>query len=129
MNKKDLNAAILSLINKLEKTEKFVLQQAPEICKQMIKEKSFDIAIDLFLSLLAAIPSISTTFLLIYQIVRAPQDASDGYYGLRLLGLGIAALITIFGVCSTSDQIKYRYLVKNCPKLFLLREFRALLKK
>jgi len=130
MEKKVLNQALKVLISKLEKTEKFALEQAPEICKEMVKEKIFDESVDLVTqSLLLVFFLILGTVFYNLGMHYEPKSAWDSNGGFIIgFGVGLPGLLSTIVLGFIVQTIKHLWYVKNCPKLFLLREFRRLLK-
>lgn len=127
VNKKALNSALKSVIERLEKTEKFAIDQAPDICKQMIVEKKFDLKLDFSIYFTGSLIGIIGTIICSFQLYFHPADAEMNYCLPRVL-VGIGALV--LGLVQTDllmGTIKYIYYMKNCPKLFLLREFANLI--
>jgi hypothetical protein len=119
MNKKLLESVMKSFILRLEKTEKFVLAEAPEICKQMVTNKIIRNAEQLFCgATLLAIGILLLTIALRNQCVEA--DGPTRYFFVMLIG-GLGALAGFFVTTSAVTEIVY---LKNCPKLFLLNEFK-----
>lgn len=131
-NQKLINQAIKGLIARLEKTEKFVLAQAPDICKQMIKEFVLTQVCNLIQCLLGATVGLGAGILGIYKIATYTKmctdyhctELSDGWYGLAIIGIVIGAVILVLSI----EDIANLFFIKRCPKLFLLREFRRLIK-
>jgi hypothetical protein len=124
--KKEMNNALKKLIDRLEKTEQFVLDQAPDICKEMVKEKVFDNTVDLFFNgLLTLILTGYASFAAIH-LYRLPEISMD-----QGMGFGISGALSAIGVIPALyefiNTLKYIYFVKNCTKLFLLRQFKDLI--
>jgi hypothetical protein len=129
---KTLNSAVKGLIDRLEKTESFIIDQAPEICKQMVYDKCVENKINL----------INYSFLTVLMLVTACVSGSESYHSiasgkvgadgyqficfLLSLGSGITSLIFISEFLLAIQWLIY---LKKCPKLFLLREFRNLIKE
>lgn len=126
MNKKVLEKAVGGLINRLESTEKFVLAQAPEICKQIIQESRMEAVIMtaggiIFFVILSAL---STYFY--YKVATcgsAYYSSCDGS-GFVSLFSGIGALVALGVVVNGFYNLLF---IKRCPKLILLRQFKNLI--
>lgn len=122
MNKKVLNTAFTGFIKRLEATEKFVVDQAPEICQQMIREVYITNITNLILSTIGIIvlPIIS------YKVGTYAHERIEDVGGWWLLSVlaGSLSIVALFGVFDAIGSIIF---VKSCPKLFLLRSFRDLI--
>jgi len=125
-NQKALTSAIKGIITRLERTEQFVLAQAPEICQQMVREKTFDATVDLASSGLMFLFGIVTFLITAIQMYWHPEGASDSFWIPRGILCLISFPMTGCGLEATIREVKWLYFVKNCPKLFLLREFKKL---
>lgn len=129
-NEKVLNTALKGLVSRLEKTEKFVLEQAPDICKQMVQESKQNSYINLFTNGLFMLISIVASVIFSHMAYVSFNDfhsSSDGTAGRTILAI-ISLAATIGTSCDVTSSLKWLLFLKNCPKLFLLREFRDLLK-
>jgi hypothetical protein len=131
VNSKVLNTALKGFIKRLEKTETFVLDQAPDICKQMVVEGLLQAKAGLW----GALGLLTLGILAISQSL--PHDFEYNacehiscseptrYLFLWLLGAGAIIVGAILAGCS----IYSLFYLRSCPKLFLLREFRDLVKE
>lgn len=126
---KNLKKGLTALISRLESTEKFVLEQAPEICKQLIEEKKIRETSD------AILYGVFTTFCLITSIALAVIYFQQpmGKYGpsdVRFI-TGILSILAVVGFFPsfgmTYESLRNLFLLKKCPKLYLLRSFRGML--
>lgn len=126
-NQKLLNDGLKGLVKRLEKTEKFVLDQAPDICKQMIQEELIEIYVIGIFSLAASIIGI---FMLILSLLNGITEVRHGYDQPTIwLVVFIGSILCIgFGVTTCVTHLKYYLFVTKCPKLFLLRSFKKLVK-
>jgi len=124
MKNQVLNKALTKLISRLESAESFVLAQAPEICKQMIKEEEIKLKFGI-----ASLSALSTVFLSV--VITAALSAYDKPSN-DAIGLAFVAVPAFMAFVPTAagliNQIQSIIVLKNCPKLFLLREFKRLLK-
>lgn len=129
MNKKALNSAFTGLIKRLEKTENFIVDQAPEICKQMIYEKKLEQNISVSINgTLAVVTPIVTTVL----AINSHGQYTESHEGLSIIFGAASIIIGIWAICIFDDlrkNIEWLIFLKKCPKLFLLREFRNLIKE
>ena len=124
----ELFKGIKAIVSRLEKTEAFILEQAPQVCKEMVKEAFFDHLINLIAW------SAAFLFLLASSIVcgvLSYRYTGESTEPKILLGIGsLVSFICIFPIGDgVLGEIKWIYFLKNCPKLFLLREFKDLLGK
>lgn len=128
-SKKVLSSALNGLIKRLEKTEKFALEQAPDICKQMVYEKTLEKTIELWTSLPAAIALVIATIILAFKSHSALESEPSGGLAFLCGALSLAACVGSFVFLeSVRYAVNWLIYLKKCPKLFLLREFRDLLK-
>lgn len=130
--KKLLNEALKGFVERLEKTEQFVLAQAPDICKQIVKEieivNKIDIAMGIFWTLagmVGAIISLANGILHNYVSESGYEHTDPTRYLFFLVASCVALL---YGICSIYGSAKWLLFIKNCPKLLLLREFKKLVK-
>ena len=127
MSKKAINVAVNALVKRLEKTEKFAMEQAPEICKQMVEAEMIEIKSNivgcgltfLLLSVLAGIALHSAN-------TYIPSDRFDDGRGMRYLIFGMLSFFAMFPASAVWQNVVSFIYVKKCPKLFLLKEFRKL---
>lgn len=123
-NKDVLNQALQGFLSRLEKTEKFVLDQAPDVCKEMIREVVVAAQIQLTVAVLVAVLCIPMIPISIHNHLTDYRGEPTGWALLLSLGIiGIASGIWL--AFDASYQLLY---LKNCPKLFLLRQFKKLVK-
>lgn len=114
---KKLDKAVNGLISRLEKAEKFVLDQAPDICKEIVAEKKalaiyaiFNLGFFAFLSSMIALSG--AVFI------------NDGA-GKFVIGLVFGVVAVVLSACSIEagqDLIS----LKKAPKLTILRTLRNL---
>lgn len=125
-----LNTAVAGLIDRLEKTEKFVLEQAPDVCQQVVAEFKLQVYVQMCLGVAATILGIIALSVAYHNgIMSNPRDYHpDGeptwWFLLFLLGLAGA----IIGPWVTLNAVYWNVYVQRCTKLFLLRQFRKLVK-
>lgn len=128
MNKKALNTAFTGLIKRLEATEKFVIDQAPQICKEMIRERAIEVTMQLVgslvLSIILLVISSKSGW---YAHVKSNTNLESEVIGWWILSIG-AGLFSLPSLGIFWDSIQSLILLKNCPKLFLIRSFRSLIK-
>lgn len=125
MSKSKLNKAIDQLIQRLEKTEKFVLDQAPDICKEMVKEKMFDYKMDLAFQVTSFVAS-ALVLIACGVLAYSHVGQTDWMFGCGLFGT-ISLLLVMLTTDTIILTIKRIYYVTNCTKLFLLNEFKDLI--
>lgn len=117
---KKLNKAIDIIISRLEKTEKFVLEQAPQVCKEILAEKLALLKFSLIVSSLITSLFITGIFVSLHQ-VKADWNNSMIYFLVGILSL-LTIIPLVFLVAAISEAIS----LKTAPKLTLLREFKRL---
>jgi hypothetical protein len=127
MNKKTLNSAFTALIKKLEQTEKFVLDQAPEICKQMIRETMIANIMGIVGCTIAAIILSIAAYKLGFHIWGTESLSTNDNMGSGLLFF-LALVVNGLSLAGIYDGVYGLIFIKNCPKLYLLRSFRKLIK-
>ncbi len=115
-----LNKAYKAIISRLEKTEKFVIEQAPEVCKQMIKEQEIESKTALIQSSFAGFFMLLSFAFFWYK----GYTCGDGWWAA--FTFNALSLAIPFGI--GTEAIKELYQLKVCPKLFLLREFKNLIR-
>lgn len=128
-DKKLLTDAMKGLIKRLDKTEKFVLDQAPDLCKQMVTEVLIENYIQLAVASIIMLLSVAVIPIAIhnginYEYSSGSYSGPTRYFFLMVIGF-IGALISSGMVVNAGYYLLY---LKNCPKLFLLREFKKLVK-
>lgn len=125
-----LQQALTELVSRIESTEKFVLDQAPEICKQIIFEKTVDQKYETRVNLIWGILLIILTGILLYSFHFAPNDQYDDWGILKVfsfIGTCISGVFSLISFQCFTFNLKERVLLKNCPKLYLMREFKRIL--
>jgi hypothetical protein len=119
--KKLINDAIKGLIEKLEQTEKFVLEQAPDICKQMVTDQMIRARMDIVItSVLLFLSAICFIHAWPHEFFTDSQPTR--YFFISALGFCFG----VFGICCGYESVHTIFYLKYCPKLFLLREFKSL---
>lgn len=123
---KTLNSAVQGLVDRLEKTETFVVEQAPEICKQMIYEK----LIKVWAAIIPSAFLVVISLFLIPYFFKNSSFRDDATVLQSLCGLGLLGFVVGSVVCSILlfENLQQLFFLKKCPKLFLLREFKNLVK-
>jgi hypothetical protein len=124
-----LKNALAGLIDRLEKTEKFVLEQAPDVCQQVVMEfkihnfMQMGFAAVAFLFGLVAVPVAIAHPMFVVPEGHYSSDPT-WYMGLFIVGgVGLVA-----GFCVLVNTVYWNIYVNRCTKLFLLREFKRLVK-
>jgi hypothetical protein len=129
---KVLNKAIKSLIDRLEKTEKFAIDQAPDVCKQMVSEYKIDVylgmAAPLFAMLIAGIIVAMAMHKGLYEIREAGTQWEHTVSGDWMVGYVIGIIVIIGSFVPLAINLRNLWFIIYCPKLFLLREFRRLVR-
>lgn len=115
-----LEKAVDAIVNRLEKAENFVLDQSPQVCKEVIKEK---FALTVYSIILCTLMSAGLTELTFF-LARYNETVKDGWPAFLAVISGMAALISaIIALCEVSNLIS----LKTAPKLTILRELKRLL--
>lgn len=127
VEKKVLNSALKGFIKRLEKAESFVLAEAPDICKQMVAARKIEMTEQgcgaLFFLIVGLV---LLSMALPNEIIHAGSYGSDPtrWFFVMILG-AISFLIGFFMGLDCISNLRY---LRNCTKLFLLKEFKKLVK-
>jgi hypothetical protein len=127
-SKQVLDTALQGLISRLEKTEKFVLDQAPDVFSQMVQKEKlsnwFWIGFMTVILLLSApwIPISIHNHIFKYS-EHFDEERSTQFLGFFVVG-SLLTFISVITIVSCTYNLLY---IKMCPKLFLLEQFRELL--
>lgn len=113
--KKTLNGALQGLLTRLEKGEKFVLAQAPAVCKELVTEMMINNATGLVFALA---PIVGGLFMI--------NGTCDGKTDTELLH-GIGYALVGAGCIVAVVVINELLTLKLCPKISLMRKIRDLL--
>lgn len=117
-----LEKAVDAIVTRLEKAEEFALEQAPEVCKEVVREK---LVLGIFHSGISLTLTIAAARLSLYLIsCMEGRNSFDYGMGAGLIG-GVALVGAIFTTAGLSELIS----LKTAPKLTILRELRDLTKK
>ena len=111
-----LSKALQGFVKRLESTEKFVLEQAPAVAKEMILEAQLEAYLGILLGGAAFL--VMATFSV--YLFRFPPSETPEAFGFVAF---ISAVCLVPISCCSYDLL----FLKKCPKLFLLRKFRELL--
>ena len=125
-NKELINTAIQGLIDRLEKVEKFTLDNLPHIAKELIIEATTEAKRD---SVAASVVA-SLCVILLLGIIYVFSINSNTSIGIDII-MTVVTICSVLGFIDSIDRAYRNYeklmFVKNCPNLFLLREFKELL--
>ena len=113
--KNTLNNTLEGLLKRLEKGEKFVLAQAPAICKELVTEMIIDNARVLIFALTAIIGGI---FVVNRTFIH--QDDNVGFHFIGYLAITGGCIASVF-------LINNLLILKLCPKVSLMRKIKDLL--
>ena len=130
-NKELLEKGLARFVSRLESTEAFVVEQAPEICKQMLYREIGGYTFDAVFNFAWATTLLVIAFLCCYFAYTYTPRNND-ISGIQIVSCVVALIIGITSFCFFYDSIycaKYAYFTKKCPKLYLLREFSDLVRK
>jgi len=119
-----LNTAVTSLIERLEKAESFVLDQAPDVCKEVIAEKKsltlFAFTISVSFSVLFVILAISSYICLSPMVEHHDDFSPKSFYTAVFFVL--SALPILNSISKFGELLSLR----AAPKLTILRELHRL---
>ena len=120
--------AVKTLLSKLDSTEKFVIDQAPEVCRQLIVERKVDLWMDLgWYGTLSIVLPIAT-----YLLGKAAV-ADYEHYSDKPIVYGLLAFGTSFGSCFVLtlaySSIQKLTLLKVAPKIYLINTIRNMFSK
>lgn len=120
MKKNKLEKAVETIINKLERAEKFTLSQAPDICKEIIKEKKVANFYWLTVYILGTLINGASSL----KLAVTFSDKQE----MLIIPILIAMVCLTFLMLSLSvtQELISLYVA---PKLTILRELRSLLQK
>ena len=123
-----LNKGLEQLVTGLEKTEKFVLDQAPDISKQMIvsfvMKTKFNILMYSGGLLISLITFGFTLFKAITWYNVEHSCYSDDHWWVCVFVMVVVILCFIVAI---AHEVYYLFYIKNCTKLFLLKRFKELM--
>lgn len=126
---KELKKAAKYLLSKIESTEKFVIEQAPAICKDFVEEKLLSEKMDIYMSGGSAVILIGISISFGLLALGVPREQGDiggraFAYTLICLATGVPSFFMVHFFLSSVAQ----YLsVKRYPKVFLINKIRAML--
>lgn len=131
MSKKEtvFEQAMSTLLAKVDSTEKFVVEQSPEVCRQLIAEKVMLEKMDVITSSLIFVFLAPVTGFALFRIFTgefsAYSNAPAGYCFLAAL----TGTVVVVSLLSVVDSIQNLMRLKIAPKVFLLREFSEFAKR
>jgi hypothetical protein len=125
---KDIAKKIIeSTLEKLEKLEEFTLDQAPEICKELIAEREARIKQDILESIVIGgaclIAMAVTAYLLVFA--KLPYDYEVATKAISVVLLFISFCVWVFAIGCFLTAIGNSRVLKAAPKVFVLRELRC----
>jgi hypothetical protein len=121
-----LKNAVAGLLDRLEKTEKFALDQAPDICQQVIAEFKLGNIMQLTLGSLLTVLGIVAMLVAYHQGIMSVRHDDEATSWMLLFVLG--GFANVIGPYVVLNAVYWNLYVSRCPKLFLLREFAKLVK-
>ena len=104
-----LEQAVDAIVKRLEKTEKFVVDQAPDICKEILLEKRVSNIYYLIVSFAAFLGFLGGSYFI--ENLQA-----------RIVMVFVSGMSLIFTLCIISELIS----ILTAPKLTILKELRKL---
>lgn len=119
--KETLDLTLRQFLERLEKTEKFVLEQAPDLCKEMVLHEKINLISNFFTCTIIFVVLLSIDIHCL-NIIYSTEHEMFGYSLTAILSSLFAFVTLVFIV----ESIQRLYQLRNCTKLFLLKEFRDL---
>lgn len=117
-SKNNINKMLKSVLERLEKTETFVLDQAPEVCREIVEVNFLDKFIKgLAILVIGLVLSIVIVSLALY-LVKTDEAA----YGLLMFL--IFPMLTFY---ISSVLLLDAYIIKKSPKLTIIKEIKKLI--
>jgi hypothetical protein len=129
MNKQELNSGLRFILKRLEKAEKFALDQMPDICKQMVTEKKIEILSNFIIS---SISFLTSSAIFAFFANKLSTHVPPSYYddpALLYLGALVFIIVSIVSIGCAGNAIKEYVYLKKCTNLFLLKEFKLLIEQ
>lgn len=126
---------IESVIKRVQQAEKFVLKELPDICQQIVYEGYIDAYTDLAGTVFAIFTSIVGIPVCLYVFHITPYDTarySSGEWGVIHIITTVVSVVFVIlffmAFCCLWSNIQQIVYLKKCPKLFLLRQLRKLIR-
>jgi len=116
--------ALKALLFRIETAEKFVVDQAPDICKEILTEKTLNSTISLIGSILV-FGTLSSVLFMCVSKINGYDDHQD-HVAVHLLAFVCGIAIIPF-MCQVYCDVVSLLTVKRCPKLVVLRELRKMI--
>ena len=120
-NDNKLEKAVNAIVTRLEKAETFVLEQAPDVCKEVSAEKRALTAYCIAICTAASAGFIRLGFFLASFAEVSRHDDVWPYVTATLAGL-LACILAVAALVEVSSFIS----LKTAPKLTILRELKSL---
>jgi len=128
MNKRELNSGLRFIMKRLEKAEKFALDQMPDICKQIVLKRRIEMAGQLIFTGVGFLLAFSVFLFCAHRwyayVPRSDYDNPTDW----IMGSVISSLVSLGFGAGVGDAISELIYLKMCTKLFLLKAFRRLIK-
>lgn len=127
-SKKQLNSALKAVIDRLEKTEKFVLGELPELCQQIVKERA---VVEKFDAVSQGVSAFVNFSICVATAVYAFSYSKSDTLAAIVLGV-VSMAFGIMGLCAaeyTLGSIRNLVSLKAAPKLYILNKLRDLVSK
>lgn len=122
-----LDVLLEGLYETLKETKGFVLEQAPDVAKEMIAERTVELKYDLIENIVGV--SVGLILMLVSYLIDLPSnwDYVAACF-LRGLGLLFGSIILIISGETTMNTLSLIAQLKSAPKVFILYRLRRLMK-
>lgn len=136
-NSKLVNDTVKKVLKRIEQTEAFVLEQAPDVAKEMILDATMKSKRNLILNSSVWLMSVGVVMKSALTLLACIHDTSllasthDASFGIAVTASILLIFTTALAFVSFDEAYNaYERLmyVKSCPKLFLLESFRKLVR-
>ena len=114
----ECSKALSALVSRLESAEKFVVDQTPSICKEILIEKALDATMQVGGNLVIFVILASSS---LFCFLKAPQE------NMWYIGVGVLGFLSVFAFELTYSSLGFLLTVKKCPKLVVLRELKSMI--
>lgn len=117
-SKNNINKMLKSVLERLEKTETFVLDQAPEVCREIV-EVNF---LDKFIKGLAILVIGLVLSFVIVSLALYLVKTDEAAYGLLMF-----LIFPMLAFYISSALLLDAYIIKKSPKLTIIKEIKKLI--
>jgi len=129
-NESVYNKLILGVVERLEKIEDFTLEQAPDVCKELIeyevRECKDEALVDTISSFILLTATSIIGYIIIYGIDRSDTNGAMATFFLSSLVIAGLGLFSAMLDSALTNFLKAKRLAKT-PKYLILRKLRNLI--